>query len=358
MDWLHPENLWALIGVPLATGLFFWAAWQRNRAIKLFGESSLMRRLSASVSARRRRWKAAILVLAVLMTAVALAGPRFGTKLREVKREGIDLIVAMDVSLSMTAEDVAPNRLERSKNEIKKLLEGLRGDRVGLVIFAGDAFIQCPLTTDYSAVRLFLDVADPSMVPTPGTDFGAALSMAQQAFRGSSENEETPEEDRTRALLFVSDGENHVANIDQIMGEAREAGIVIFAAGVGEEEGVPIPIYRGGRRVDYKKDGNGRVVSTRLEEQSLQDLASEGAYFRIARTSSSLPKIIEALDRLEKTEYGVDEFEEYEEKYQWPLALGLLFLFVERTFPDRRRKTSIDSDMAVNVTESSDSIKS
>ncbi len=339
MDWLHPTYLWALLGVPAAIMLFLWAALQRKRAFGLFGDASLISRLAAVVSTRRRRWKAAIVVLGVLMLAVALAGPRFGTKLREVKREGIDLIVALDVSLSMSAEDVSPNRLDRAKNEIKKLLNDLRGDRVGLVIFAGDAFVQCPLTTDYSAVKMFLDVADASMVPTPGTDFSAALTFARKAFQGSSEAEEIDEE-RTRALLIVSDGENHVANVDQLISEARDDGIVIFTAGVGETDGVPIPVYRNGRRIDYKKDRNGRVVSTRLEEASLQELASEGSYFRIARTSSSLPKILEALDRLEKTEFGADEFEEYEEKYQWPLVLGLMLLFGERLFSDRRKKSA------------------
>jgi Ca-activated chloride channel family protein len=175
--------------------------------------------------------------------------------------------------------------------------------------------------------------------------------MAKQAFRCSSENEALPEEDRTRALLFVSEGENHVANIDQLIDQARESGVVMFAAGVGEEGGVPIPIYRNGRRVDYKKDNSGRVVSTRLEEQSLQDLASEGAYFRIARTSSSLPKIIEALDRLEKTEFGADEFEEYEEKYQWPLALGLLLLILERSVSDRRNRKGLDTELTLDIEE-------
>ncbi len=347
MEWLYAEYIWSLLAVPVALLLFLWAGWQRRRATQLFGDKSLVARLTQAVSNRRRRWKAAFVVLGVFCLALALMGPRFGTKLREVKREGIDLVIALDVSLSMTAEDVAPNRLDRSKNEIKKLLDNLTGDRVGLVIFAGDAFIQCPLTTDYSAVRLFLDVADPSMIPTPGTDFGAALTLAQQAFRGASESEESIQEDRTRAILIASDGENHVANISQLISDARDEGIVIFTAGVGETDGVPIPIYRNGRRVDYKKDRNGRVVSTRLEEQSLEDLGSEGGYFRIARTSSSLPNLLEALDRLEKTEFGAEEFEEYEEQFQWPLALGLILLIGERLVPDRRRRTEPNAENQV-----------
>jgi Ca-activated chloride channel family protein len=296
-----------------------------------------VRRLAGAVSPRRRRWKASLVVLGVLLMGLTLAGPQCGTKLREVKREGIDLVIALDVSLSMVAEDVAPSRLERSKNEIKKMLDDLRGDRVGLVIFAGDAFIQCPLTTDYGAVRLFLDVADPSLLPTPGTDFSAALRTAVQAFDAPTETEG---EQRTRALLIVSDGENHVADVDTILKQARDEGIVIFAAGVGETNGAPIPLYRNGQRTGYKKDNAGEIVQTRLEEDGLQDLAKDGDYFRIARTSSSLPEIITSLERLDKTTFGADQFEEYESKYQWPLAFALLLLLAERLFSDRRRKLS------------------
>ncbi len=335
MAWLHPQYLWALAAAPLVAALFLWAAWQRRKAFRQFGQSTLVSKLATAVSPRRRRWKAALVVLGVLLMAVTLAGPQIGSKLREVKREGVDMIIALDVSTSMMAEDVAPNRLERAKNEIKKLLTDLRGDRVGLVIFAGDAFIQCPLTTDYGAVRLFLDVANPSLLPTPGTDFGAALRMAMQALEAPSEDEG---ETRTRALLIISDGENHIADLGPLIEEARGQDIVIYAAGVGEAAGVPIPLYRSGRRIGYKKDLKGQVVQTRLEEQALKAMAEDGAYFRIARTSSSLPEIISALERLDKTEFGVDLFEEYEVKYQWPLVFALLLLFTERLVGDRRRK--------------------
>lgn len=334
MDWLHPTYLWTLAAAPLAVGLFLWAAWKRREAVRRFGSETLVARLASAVSARRRRWKAAAVTTGIVFLAIALAGPRFGTQLREVKREGIDLVIALDVSTSMHAEDVGRNRLERAKNEIKKLLDELRGDRVGLVIFAGDAFIQCPLTTDYSAVRLFLDVADPSMIPTPGTDFGAALSMAIQAFDTPSQS---PGNEPTRALLFVSDGEDHVSNLSQLVEQAREEEIVLFAAGVGETEGAPIPLYQNGSRVGFKENAEGQIVQSRLEEAALQEIASDGAYFRISRTSSSLSRITDSFERLERYEFGREDFEEYDEKYQWPLAAALLLLLVERLVADRRK---------------------
>ena len=333
MDWLHPDYLWTLIVAPLVAGLFVFAALRRRALAERFGDRELINRIASSPSIRRRTWKAALRVGGILLLAVALAGPRFGTQLREVKREGIDLVIALDVSASMLAEDVAPSRLERAKNEIKNLMSELKGDRVSLVTFAGDAFIQCPLTTDYSALRLFLDVADPSLIPTPGTDFGAALKMAMQAFEAPTGDPDV--ESRTKAVLFVSDGENHIAELEQILEQAREAGVVLYSAGVGETEGAPIPVYRNGRRVDYRKDRTGAVVTTKLEEAVLQELARDGSYYRIARTSSSLPRITASLEQLDRTSFGQDEFEEYEERYQWPLFIGLVFLLLEWFIPER-----------------------
>ncbi len=338
MDWLYPLYLYALAAVPMTIGLYLWSAWKRRSVLRRFGDRRLVRQLAATVSARRRRWKSALIVLGFGMITIALAGPRFGTKLREFKREGVDLVIALDVSQSMLAEDVLPNRLTRAKYEIEKLLDHLEGDRVGLVLFAGDAFVQCPLTTDYSAVRLFLDIAHPSQIPTPGTDFSAALNRTIQVFQGS-ETQTDGETDVTRALLIVSDGENH-AEIEEAQLAARQAGLVIYATGVGETKGVPIPVYQRNRRVGFKKDRDGNTVITRLEESILQDLARDGGYFRITRTSSSLQDIVRALRRLDRRALEVEMFEEYEEKYQWPLAIGIILLLVEVLIPDRTRSGS------------------
>ena len=333
MNWLNPEYLWLLIAAPVTALLFLAAAWQRVRIRNRFGDLALVKRLAATISVRRRRWKAALLVTCVVLLTATVAGPQVGTRLREVKREGIDLVIALDVSASMLAEDVAPNRLERARGEIKKLLHELRGNRVGLVMFAGDAFLQCPLTTDFSAFRLFLDIAGPDLLSTPGTDFSVALKTAFEAFDVPS-----GEGDPTRALLIVSDGENHVPGIDNLLENAQAQDIVIYAAGVGDLSGAPIPLDPGRASSGYRKDRSGQIIHTRLEEEGLKALASDGAYFQILRTSSSLSKIIPALDRLERGDFGTEEFEEFDNKYQWPLALTIVLLLVEALIPDRRKR--------------------
>lgn len=336
MAWLYESYLWILWAVPIVIALSLYAAWRRRALQVRFGDIALVRKLSKSVSGRRRRYKASIMVTAVTLLSLALAGPQVGTQLREIKREGIDLVIALDVSASMLAEDVAPNRLGRARNEIKRLLSELRGDRVGLVIFAGDAFIQCPLTTDYSAVRLFLDVANPDLLPTPGTDFGAAMQMAIQAFDAPSATID-PEATLSKALLIVSDGENHVAELDEILSNAQDEGITVFTAGVGDIDGAPIPVYNAtGQRTGYKRDLEGQIVHSRLEEAGLKALSADGAYFQVARTSSSLSQLIPALEGLHQASFAEEEFEDYDLKYQWPLALALLLLCVDGLVTVRR----------------------
>lgn len=335
MDWLHPTYGWALLIVAMLGGLFAWAAWKRRVARQRFGDRGLVAQLAASTHPRRRRLRAALMLLAATLLVVSLAGPRFGTTVREVERKGVDLLIALDVSTSMHAEDVAPNRLERAKNEIKKLVDKLSGDRVGLILFAGDAFLQCPLTTDYDAVRLFLDVAEPSLIPTPGTDFEIAFETALKAFgptpaqRAADGGPPRDETARTRALLYISDGENHRGSIDYITQTARSNNVLLFAAGVGETDGARIPLYERGQLTGYQRDRSGQVVRTRLQEDVLTRLAQDGAYFRIARTSSALTDLTAALDRLEQTAFGAEQFEDYNEQFQWPLALALLLLLAQ-----------------------------
>ncbi len=353
MDWLHPSYAWALAAVPVVAVLWAYALRARRQALGRLGERHLLAALGAEERPRGYRLRAILLVLAVLLLALALTGPRYGLQQRQVERRGIDLVVALDVSQSMLAEDVAPSRLERAKRAIGELLDEMRGGRVGLVIFAGDAFIQTPLTTDYNAVRLFLDVAGPELIATPGTNFAAALQMAERAFTTSEQDVPSSREsstdpvERSRALLFVSDGENHVAGLDAVRREAREAGITLFAAGVGETSGAPIPLYANGRRAGYKRDQEGQIVSTRLEEAALRALAREGAYVRIGAGGDALAELPEALGRLQPATFRAETFETYAEQYQWPLGLALVLLVAERFLPVLRTKPAGLPDLKV-----------
>lgn len=322
MIWSHPSALLALLAVPAAVALFAWAAARRREALAAFAGPEQAR--SAEGLARRRRRQAALVVLALGALALALAGPRYGLQQREARQEGLDLVIALDLSNSMRAEDVAPSRLERAKFEIGRLLEGLAGSRVGLVIFAGEAFLQCPLTTDFGALRLFLEAAEPDLIPTQGTDFAEMLRAALQAL----EPDEAEGEPRTRALLVVSDGEDHSEGFRSALASAREAGIALFAAGVGTPEGAPIPLRRGGRLVGHKTDRRGEVITTRLVEGSLRRLAEGGAYVRLGHEGGDLGDLSGALARLERSVLAAEALEAHAERFQWPLALALLLLAV------------------------------
>ena len=346
MDWLNLHYAWGLLALPLAVLAAWWATWQRRRAAKRFGDVALVQALSESVRPARRYGKHALRAMGVTLLALSLMGPRYGTEVRTIKRTGVDLVIALDLSASMRAEDVAPNRLARAKREIKALLNRLGGDRVGLVVFAGDGFVQCPLTTDYNAVRLFLDAAEPGQMPTPGTDFRAAFRAAQQAFDSPTPTDTSgarPDtQRRSRVLLVVSDGENHMGGTASLREAATDNAIRLLAAGVGETEGVPIPMYRNGERIGSKRDRSGQVVRTRLEADVLRALADPGGYTRIGRTESTLASVAEAINQLEGTTVAEEAFSAYREVYAWPLAAGLLLLAVDLLIPVRVRKDPTD----------------
>jgi Ca-activated chloride channel family protein len=342
MDWLHPTFAWALVAVPLAVWLYWRSAQARRAAFDRFGDAALVRRLADAVRPWRRTVKAGLVVLALASMGVALVGPRVGTQPRTVERRGVDLVVALDVSASMRATDVAPSRLQRAQKELRDLVGQLRGDRVGLVLFAGTGFVQCPLTTDYGAFRLFLDVAGPDRMPVPGTDLGAALDAATEAFdaaRPAADSTARPGDNRARVVLLLSDGENHVGDLQALKQRARQNDITLFTAGVGTAGGARIPIYEDGRQVGVKRDQQGRVVQSRLDEEALTTLAEDGAYFRVGSTSSALSDVPTALRQLETTTVAEERFAAYAELYQWPLALALLLLLAEALIPVRRRSS-------------------
>jgi len=340
MEWLYPTYAWALLIVPAVAGLYGWAVRRRRAARKQFGDPATVEQLAAALRPRRRILRASLVVGALLLGAVALMGPRWGTEVRTVERRGVDLVVALDVSASMRAQDVPPSRLRRAKNEVRALIGDLSGDRVGLVLFAGSGFVQCPLTTDYGAFRLFLDAAAPDQVSTPGTDLRTAVDAGLRALgasRPADDTTTTPGEPRPRALLVVSDGENHAGDLEAARQRAEAAGVTLLTAGVGTDEGARIPVYDNGRRIDYKRDRQGDVVRSRLNEASLTRLAQSGAYFRVGAAASALSDVPAALRQVGASTYDAERFADYKEMYQWPLAGALALLLVGVLIPLRRR---------------------
>jgi len=324
--------LWTLVLVPLLAVLY-WQASLRGRALlDRFGEHDLVRRLRASVNVTAVRWKGALVLAAVALLALSLARPQFGTRVETLRRQGQDVMVALDVSRSMYAEDIAPNRLERAKIEIGRIIQRLDGDRIGLVAFAGDAFVQSPLTADYGAAMMFLTAMDPTLMSTQGTDLARAVVVAVEAL------EETPPENRI--VVIVTDGEDHEGGLAEAIAAATDAQVTIHTVGVGSPEGVPLPDVEGieasGR---FRRDDQGNVITTRLNEIALQDIAlqTDGEYHRIGQGAGGLGRLVERIEGGGR-EVESREVTQFEEQYQIFLGAALLLLIVEVIVPGRRRR--------------------
>ncbi len=347
--------LLAAVLVPAALVAFGYAARKRVEALGLFLGARAGTMVSGPV-ARQRTVRAGLLAAALGLIVVALAGPRIGTALRESRQESLDLLIALDVSASMLAQDVAPSRLQRAKLEIERVVDARRGDRVGLVVFAGEAFLQCPLTTDRGALRLFLDAADPEQVAVQGTDFARALAVADAAFNAGDDDQARP-----RALLVVSDGEDHEGGLAGEADALRDDGVEILAMGVGTDEGGTVPDVRRGRVVGVRRDRQtGASVISRFEEGALRDLAGRAGLFRVGRTPAA-GAVNDALDGLDRAVVAQDEFAASAERFQWPLALALLLLLAERLLalrPPPGERPARRDGTAGGVTEAGDATPS
>jgi hypothetical protein len=329
----HPEYLWALLVLPALVVGFLFLHHRRKLLLRRFISDSLVPQLAPDASTAKRVVKQVLLVLALGCLIIAAANPQVGTRLEEVKREGIDLFVALDVSLSMKAEDIRPSRLEKAKRDVSDLLRKLQGDRVGLVVFAGEAYVQFPLTADYSAADLFINAVDVEAVPVPGTMIGSAIDVALKSFR-----KDLPTQ---KAIVVVSDGENTEGDVTGAVEKARKEGVRVYAIGMGTPEGSPIPIYGAtGERTDYKHDRAGNIVLTKLDESALQQIAlsTGGSYRRASNAGNEIDEIHKELESLQKTEMGNLQVTGYEDQFQYPLALGILLLVIELMLSERRGK--------------------
>ncbi|MGD1848187.1 MAG: VWA domain-containing protein [Salibacteraceae bacterium] len=327
----RPEMAWGLVVIPF-TLLFFWAAFYwRQRLLQRWGDYPLIARLIPNLSVTFPAVKFVLLRNAIFFLIVALMSPQSGSKLMEVKREGVDLMIALDLSNSMKAEDLSPNRLESAKRAISQLIEKLNQDRLGIVVFAGQPFVQLPITTDYSAAKIFLSTIDTEIMPTQGTAIGAAIELAVESF-----DLESP---AGKAIVVISDGENHEDDALKAAREAAELGIQVHTIGMGSSQGVPIPVYRKGRKTgEYRKDQNGNAVVTQLNEQMLLDIAraGKGVYVQASNANAGLGYIFEEMAKLEKAEIDSKVFADYNDHFQYFLALALGFLILDLVFPARK----------------------
>lgn len=331
--WGSHLALWALALLPLLLALEWRSGRRRRQLLDRFGDLRLLRRVNPHRGAASRRWKVALLVAGVALVLLALARPQFGTRVETVRRKGRDLVVALDVSRSMYAEDVEPSRLERARIEIGRIVQRLEGDRIGLVAFAGDAFVQSPLTTDYGAAMMFLGAMDPDMLSAQGTDLARAIEIAVEALA------ETPE--GNRMVVVVTDGEDHEGGLAEALALAGEAEVTIHTVGVGSPEGVPLPAGagEGGR---FLRDADGKVVTSRLNEAALQDIALQtgGEYHRIG-SAGGLEALVERIGGGGR-ELEAREVTEFEEQYQIFLGVALLLLALEFVLPQRTaRRASV-----------------
>jgi len=324
--------LWALVLLPLLAGLY-WYAGRRSRALlDRFGEHDLVHRLRATVNVTAVRWKGALVLASVAALVFAVARPQFGTRVETLRRQGQDVMVALDVSRSMYAGDVAPNCLERAKIEIGRIIQRLDGDRIGLVAFAGDAFVQSPLTADYGAAMMFLSAMDPTLMSTQGTDLARAITVSIEAL------EETPPENRI--VVIVTDGEDHEGGLAEAIAAAAEAQTTVHTVGVGSPEGVPLPDVDGVEaRGRFRRDDQGNVITTRLNETALQDIAMQtgGDYHRVGQGAGGLGRLLERIEDGGR-EVESREVTQFEEQFQIFLGAALLLLVVEVIVPGRRRR--------------------
>ncbi|MEM6806558.1 MAG: VWA domain-containing protein [Bacteroidota bacterium] len=326
----HTEALYLLLGLIPLIAIFFGFMMGRKKAISRMGEASLVQRLMPGRPEWKHHWKFAIIALAYTSLVIALANPQLGRSYEKVKRSGIDLMVALDVSNSMLSDDETPNRLERAKLFIKRLIDELPGDRIGIVSFAGNAVLQVPITSDYAAAQTLLKTISPKLIPRQGTAIGEAIRIADKGL-GTGDN-------KFKAILVISDGENHEGDALKAVEEVKEKGIVVHTMGVGTTKGSPIPVYNRNGDKDFKRNREGSVIFTKLNEGMLKEVANkgEGKYFRLQQGLREVDELVSEFNTMEKQEFEERVFADYEDQFQWFLGFAIFLLTLEYFISERR----------------------
>lgn len=321
---------WTILVIPAIVLVFILVQVWKKSAQKKFANLALLKRLSPNQSLFKSVLKLIVLCAAFLFLVLALVNPKIGTKLETVRSQGVDIVFAVDVSKSMLAEDIAPNRIEKSKQLVTQIINSLGSDRVGIIAYAGKAFPQLPITTDYAASKMFLQNMNTDMMTSQGTAIREAIELAKTYY--------DDEEQTNRILVIISDGEDHEGDVAEIAEEANDQGIRIFTIGVGNESGGPIPIKRNGVILNYKKDRNGETVITKLNEDTLREIAQEanGVYINGSSTSEVVDTIKDLLDKMDKKEFESKQIADFKDQFQWFLGFGILFLFIDIFLLERK----------------------
>ena len=335
----HPRILWLLLLIPLFVGVWVWQLYRNKKRLEGFADRGMFGRLIPDASAWRPTAKYIFIMLGAAFLILTIANPQEGSKMVKGEKMGSDVAICLDISNSMMAEDIQPNRLERSKRTVANLLGSLGGDRVSLIVFAGSSYVQMPLTSDYSAVKLFLDQIDCSLINVQGTAIGDAIDKAMETF-GYGDPDREWVRNRGRAIVVISDGENFEDDAEASARKAAAEDVRVCTIGMGLPEGTPIPEYRGGQRVGYKRDGNGNTVTTHLDEATLTAIAhaGKGVYVRANNINSGIQEITKLIEGLEKDSFGETLFSEYESRYQYTLVAALVCLLAELFIFERRNK--------------------
>ncbi len=326
----QPIYFYILFAIPVIVVVFLLLLVWKKRVQNRFVDKELLKKLSPNRSLFKAVLKVFVLCLAIACLSFALVNPKIGTKIENVKREGVDIVFALDVSKSMLAEDIAPNRLEKSKQLITQIINSLTGDRIGIIGYAGSAFPQVPITTDFSSAKLFLSGMNTDMVSSQGTAITEAIQMAETFYDDEGQT--------NRVLFIISDGEDHEGNIADIAEEAAKKGIRIFTIGVGTLEGGPIPIKENGVLQYYKRDQNNEQVITRLGEETLKQIAetTKGQYIEGSNTKAVIEKVTAILNGMDKKEFESKQFTDFKDQFQWFLAGALFLLVLDVFFLERK----------------------
>ncbi len=316
----YPNALFLYIPLLLIVGIYLYACYKRRSDIRKYGSPELLGAMMPEASRFRPQLKFWLTFAALCFMVLLLARPQFGTKVETVKRQGIETVIALDISNSMMAQDVAPNRLERSKNIISRLVDEFEDDKIGLIVFAGDAFIQLPITNDFISAKLFLESISPSLITRQGTNIKAAIDMATRSF--------TPREGVGKAIIIITDGENHEGGAIEAAKAAAEKGMMVYVMGVGSPEGAPIP---GERSNDFRRDKEGNVIVTKLNEQMCQEIAAagNGVYIRIDNTSNAQKILQKEVDKLAKADLDTAVYSEHDEQFQVMAWIAFVLLLIE-----------------------------